>query len=205
MDNQLKDLTPEKLISEADKKNKDSSILLSQKLRSLSKGQRLRYLEELMILFKETDETDRLFAGMNPDRFGEYSVMVGEFEDKHGRKPNKREKDKIFDQQEETFRLRLRSDKYRKLKSKAEKWLNELQDDFISNAQDDKITMWINEHIPSSPNKGEYKKAFQVVCKYPKDAGIPFLLDEIHEDFEPSISDQSLRKQIRVFKNTFQF
>lgn len=72
---------------------------------------------------------------------------------------------------------------------------------------DEKIELWISKNIPNSPNKDEYLKAFKVICEQPKpkECGNPFLLDKIHEEFEPTISDQMLRKRFTVFKNTFPF
>lgn len=72
---------------------------------------------------------------------------------------------------------------------------------------DEKIKLWINENIPNSPNKEDYKRAFKVTCKQPKpkECGNPVLLDKIHEEFEPTIGDQMLRKRLTVFKNTFPF
>ena len=77
---------------------------------------------------------------------------------------------------------------------------------------DERIDYWLDKNIPQSPYKKDYKRAFKVICEQPdpKKCGRPYLLDKIHERFEkdkvePQITDQSIRKKIPLFINTFNF
>ena len=99
---------------------------------------------------------------------------------------------------------------FRKIRIDTQAKLDRLTKDEINKPAlsiDEKIELWIDKHIPNSPNKEDYKKAFQVICKQskPKECSRTFLLEKIHKEFEPSIDDQSIRKRIPDFKNTFPF
>lgn len=122
-------LTPKELIVIAEEQNLDSSIVLSKKLKPLSKKERLKYLEDLIMLFRVNDEQDEMIKAMTPMPLTDYIIMLRDFEEKHNRKPNQREKNQMHDELKDK---KLHSDEYYRLRTKAEKWLSNLQDDFIT-------------------------------------------------------------------------
>src|SRR5699024_2690274 len=65
----------------------------------------------------------------------------------------------------------------------------------------DKIDQWIQKNIPNSTNKGQYKKAFEVILDHPKpkDTTYTSLIDAITKNHKLAIGEDSLRKQIPKF------
>lgn len=192
-----KSLTPKELIVIAEQKNQDSSIVLSKKLKPLSKKERLKYLEDLIMLFRVNDEQDEMIKAMTPVPLTDYIIMLREFEEKHNRKPNQREKNQMY--YDELKDKKLHSDEYYRLRTKAEKWLSDLQDDFITKEIKSDVAKknkpkekrgnpnFIKEDMP----EGFYNEADRLKRKHPKESNSWYNMKLREKFFNSSKSKKS--------------
>jgi len=65
----------------------------------------------------------------------------------------------------------------------------------------DKIENWINSNIPKSPNKEEYRKAFETVVLHPNPDSLSpnEHIKRVRKKHDIKLGDQSLRKKIKLF------
>lgn len=79
--------------------------------------------------------------------------------------------------------------------------IEHLKEKVSSRIAGDKIDLWIGKNIPNSPNKDTYKEVFSIISQHPnpKDCTTTDLLEIVHQQYTPDLSDESLRKKIPHF------
>ena len=70
---------------------------------------------------------------------------------------------------------------------------------------EDKIYLWIDENIPNSPNKEDYKKAFEVVVNHPSPKTVTnqSLIEAVESKYKDlKVGSKALEGRMSAFKNS---